>query len=122
MVRGVIGSGLMDTASPLRYPTCSCLILLPGLTHGNAGDRFREVYYWDTYWVIRGLLASGLIEAAADAVRNLLHCVRRFGFVPNGSRAYYLNRSQPPLLSAMVAEVWKAMGGGDGIATGTQLW
>ena len=28
--------------------------------------------------------------------------VEAFGFVPNGGRTYYLNRSQPPLLSDMV--------------------
>lgn len=73
------------------------------------GDRFREVYYWDSYWIIRGLLRSGLPGTAEGMVRNFLGAVRRFGFVPNGGRSYYLNRSQPPLLSQMVKEVAEAL-------------
>jgi alpha,alpha-trehalase len=60
------------------------------------------VYYWDTYWVIRGLLVSGMHRTATGMVHNLLHQLKTFGLVPNGNRAYYLNRSQPPLLSEMV--------------------
>lgn len=66
------------------------------------GDRFREAYYWDSYWIIRGLLVSGMLETATGVVLNLLHLARSFPFVPNGSRKYYTNRSQPPLLSEMV--------------------
>jgi alpha,alpha-trehalase len=47
-------------------------------------------------------------------VRNLLHLVDVWGFVPNGARSYYTNRSQPPLLSPMVMAVWSAAGD-DGI-------
>ncbi|KAG2498140.1 hypothetical protein HYH03_003898 [Edaphochlamys debaryana] len=72
------------------------------------GDRFRECYNWDSYWIIQGLLASELVPAAEALVRNLLHLVDVWGFVPNGARSYYTNRSQPPLLSAMVLSVWTA--------------
>ncbi|GLI69768.1 hypothetical protein VaNZ11_014451, partial [Volvox africanus] len=72
------------------------------------GDRFRECYNWDSYWNIRGLLACELVPAAECLVRNLLHLVDVWGFVPNGTRQYYTNRSQPPLLSAMVLAVWNA--------------
>ncbi|GIL86892.1 hypothetical protein Vretifemale_15069 [Volvox reticuliferus] len=78
------------------------------------GDRFRECYSlgpdacsnWDSYWIIRGLLACDLVPAAECLVRNLLHLVDVWGFVPNGARQYYTNRSQPPLLSAMVLALW----------------
>ncbi|KAG2442316.1 hypothetical protein HXX76_002402 [Chlamydomonas incerta] len=72
------------------------------------GDRFRECYNWDSYWVILGLLASGLLPAARQLLSNLLGLVDVWGFVPNGARAYYTNRSQPPLLSAMVMAVVEA--------------
>ncbi|GJD07995.1 Probable trehalase [Galdieria sulphuraria] len=68
-----------------------------------AGGRFREFYYWDSYFIIKGLLSCGLFTLARDMVDNLLDMVFKFGFVPNGGRIYYLNRSQPPLLSDMVA-------------------
>lgn len=69
-----------------------------------AGGRFREPYYWDSYWIIHGLLRTGgsFTEIARDQIENFLDNVAEFGFVPNGSRKYYLNRSQPPLLAQMV--------------------
>jgi alpha,alpha-trehalase len=72
------------------------------------GARFRECYYWDTYWAVEGLLASGLAAAARGCVLNLLHLVEDHGFVPNGTRTYYLNRSQPPLLARAVAALHAA--------------
>ena len=74
------------------------------------GGRFRETYYWDSFWIVQGLLASGMVATAEGVVRNLLDDVARFGFVPNGGRAYYLDRSQPPFLAAMVEEVFEASG------------
>lgn len=57
-----------------------------------AGDRFRETYYWDSYWVVRGLLVSGMTDTATSLVDNLLAMLRAVGHVPNGARVYYLNR------------------------------
>lgn len=74
------------------------------------GGRFRENYYWDSYWIVRGLLVCGMTETATNMVNNLLYFVRVFGFVPNGGRVYYLTRSQPPLLADMVAAVHAATG------------
>ncbi|KAM2938618.1 hypothetical protein FF1_038390 [Malus domestica] len=74
------------------------------------GSRFREVYYWDSYWVIRGLLASKMYDTAKNIVTNLLSLIEEYGYVLNGARTYYANRSQPPLLSAMVHEIYKRTG------------
>ncbi|XVF53127.1 hypothetical protein PTKIN_Ptkin05aG0075200 [Pterospermum kingtungense] len=74
------------------------------------GSRFREVYYWDSYWVIRGLLASKMYETAKAIVTNLIFLLDAYGHVLNGARAYYTNRSQPPLLSAMVYEIYNRTG------------
>lgn len=57
-----------------------------------SGSRFREVYYWDSYWVIRGLLASKMVETAKGIVCNLISFVETYGFVLNGARTYYTNR------------------------------
>ncbi|EXC14447.1 hypothetical protein L484_007814 [Morus notabilis] len=74
------------------------------------GSRFREVYYWDSYWVIRGLLTSKMYDTAKAIVTNLISLIEKYGHVLNGARAYYTNRSQPPLLSAMVHEIYKRTG------------
>lgn len=70
-----------------------------------AGGRFREPYYWDSFWIIEGLLRTkgSFTEIARNIIENFLDFVEQFGFVPNGARVYYLNRSQPPLLTQMVA-------------------
>ena len=67
------------------------------------GGRFVETYYWDNYWILKGLLVCGMRETAAGMIRNMLHQLDAFGFVPNGGRIYYLDRSQPPTLSESVA-------------------
>ncbi|CAG8703298.1 38655_t:CDS:2, partial [Gigaspora margarita] len=72
------------------------------------GGRFREIYYWDSYFVIEGLLVSELYEIASNMIQNFLDLIEIYGFVPNGSRVYYLNRSQPPLLTQMVKIYYEA--------------
>lgn len=69
-----------------------------------AGGRFREPYYWDSYWIVEGLLRTGgaFVDISKNTIENFLDLIEQFGFVPNGARLYYLNRSQPPLLSQMV--------------------
>ncbi|XP_028789586.1 probable trehalase [Neltuma alba] len=72
------------------------------------GSRFHEVYYWDSYWIIRGLLASKMYKTATGIVTNLISLIEEYGFVLNGARAYYTNRSQPPLLSSMIYEIYNS--------------
>lgn len=84
-----------------KYPDRHSLITVPN-GFVIPGGRFKEIYYWDSYWIIRGLLVSEMTTTAKGMIENLLSLVQRYGFVPNGSRVYYLNRSQPPLLSLMV--------------------
>ncbi|VDD96909.1 unnamed protein product, partial [Enterobius vermicularis] len=74
------------------------------------GGRFREFYYWDSYWILKGLLFSEMTDTAKGIIRNLAYMVENHGFVPNGGRVYYLLRSQPPLLSPMVYEYYLATG------------
>lgn len=66
------------------------------------GGRFREFYYWDSYWIIRGLLYSEMYQTAKGMLNNFLEIIDRFGFIPNGGRIYYAARTQPPLLAAMI--------------------
>ena len=56
------------------------------------GGRFRETYYWDSYFILKGLLACDMHETSKMLVSNLLLDVENFGFVPNGARIYYLDR------------------------------
>ena len=66
------------------------------------GGRFREIYYWDSYFTMLGLAASGRIELIQNMVDNFAFLIDHVGFIPNGTRTYYCTRSQPPLFVLMV--------------------
>ncbi len=83
------------------------LIGLPYPYTVPAVGHFDEMYYWDTYFTNVGLLLSGRMQQAKHNVDNMLYLVNRFGFMPNGNRTFYLNRSQPPFLSIMVRDVYE---------------
>ncbi len=84
--KAVEGSSLL----PLPYP-----YIVPG-------GRFREVYYWDSYFTMLGLKESGEHELMENMVKNFAYLIDSFGHIPNGNRTYYLSRSQPPFFSLMV--------------------
>jgi alpha,alpha-trehalase len=67
------------------------------------GGRFRELYYWDAYFTMLGLDASGRHDLVGGMVRDFACLIDEYGHVPNGTRTYYLSRSQPPFFFAMVA-------------------
>lgn len=79
----------------------SSLIELPN-SYIVPGGRFREVYYWDSYFTMLGLVESGREQLAENMVNNLAFLVRTYGLIPNGNRTYYLTRSQPPFFSCML--------------------
>ena len=66
------------------------------------GGRFREVYYWDSYFTMLGLAESGHWDRVQDMVDNFASELDKYGHIPNGNRSYYLSRSQPPFFSLMV--------------------
>ena len=66
------------------------------------GGRFREVYYWDSYFTLLGLASSGRWDQVRDMVDNFAWQLDQYGHIPNGNRSYYLSRSQPPFFSLMV--------------------
>lgn len=67
------------------------------------GDQF----YWDSYFIIAGLLAEGKVELAQGMVDNLLHLVEEYGFVPMRNRTYDTGISQPPFLTTMIKAVYE---------------
>lgn len=72
------------------------------------GGRFREMYYWDSFFTIKGLLASRMFATVRGMIENMGHLIDMYGFVPNGNRVYYLNRTQPPLLTWCVHAYYNA--------------
>lgn len=97
------------TRDPAAHPRIGSALPLP-FAYVVPGGRFRELYYWDSYFLMLGLAASGehrLLHAMTD---NFAWLIDSYGHVPNGTRTYYLSRSQPPLF-AWMAELGEAHGG-----------
>jgi alpha,alpha-trehalase len=95
--------GLWDqlTRSATHAPPYSSLLPLPE-RYVIPGGRFREIYYWDSYFTMLGLEESGRKDLVADMVRDFAYLIDTYGHVPNGTRTYYLSRSQPPFFFEMV--------------------
>lgn len=79
-----------DSLLPLAHP-----YIVPG-------GRFREIYYWDSYFTALGLIESGRIDIATAMLENFIDLITHYDIIPNGNRRYYLSRSQPPVLALFV--------------------
>ena len=66
------------------------------------GGRFREIYYWDSYFTMLGLRADGRPELIESMLADFTDAIERWGHIPNGFRTYYLSRSQPPFFALML--------------------
>jgi alpha,alpha-trehalase len=95
--------GLWDplTRTSSTVPPYSSLLPLPR-PYVVPGGRFREMYYWDSYFTMLGLATSGRRDLVDGMVRDFAYLIDTYGHVPNGARTYYLSRSQPPFFFAMV--------------------
>jgi alpha,alpha-trehalase len=89
-------TGDVDKTAPY-----SSLLQLP-LPFVVPGGRFREMYYWDSFFTMLGLEADGRHDIAQEMVADFAYEIDRFGHIPNGNRTYYLSRSQPPFFSKMI--------------------
>jgi len=88
------------TRGPDKPAPWSSAIALPA-PYVVPGGRFREIYYWDSYFTMLGLRADRRSDLVDAMLADFGSLIDRFGFIPNGTRSYYLSRSQPPLFAAM---------------------
>ena len=96
-------SGMWDvlTRQPDTPVAWSSLLPLPG-KYIVPGGRFSELYYWDTYFTMIGLYEDGRIDLMRSTFDNLAYLIDHYGHIPNGSRTYYLGRSQPAFFAMML--------------------
>jgi alpha,alpha-trehalase len=87
----------------------SSLLPLPG-SYVVPGGRFREIYYWDSYFTMQGLAVSNRYDLIEDMLDNFQHLIKTYGHIPNGNRNYYLSRSQPPFFALMVGMLHEKKG------------
>ena len=74
------------------------------------GGRFREIYYWDSYFTMLGLQQDNQTETIENMVDNFSYLIDKYGYIPNGNRTYYLGRSQPPFYAMMVKVLAESKG------------
>ncbi|MGG1948683.1 alpha,alpha-trehalase TreA [Trinickia sp. NRRL B-1857] len=100
---------LTRTTTAADVPPNSSLIPLPK-PYVVPGGRFREAYYWDTYFTMLGLQESGHEDLVDDMLDDFAYEIDQFGHIPNGNRTYYVSRSQPPFFGLMVQLAAKVEG------------
>src|SRR5580692_2029546 len=100
--------GLWDTLtrSTTSAPPYASLLPLPR-PYVVPGGRFREIYYWDSYFTMLGLVVSNRRDLVENMVDDFAYMIDSYGHIPNGTRSYYLSRSQPPFFFEMVGLVSK---------------
>ena len=89
------------TRPPLEPAPGSSALALPA-SYVVPGGRFREIYYWDSYFTLLGLKADGENALVESMIENFEALIATHGHIPNGARTYYLSRSQPPFFALMV--------------------
>lgn len=109
---GVHVANLPENASHIGLPGVSSL-QPPGLLYLEhpyvvPGGRFNEMYGWDSYFILLGLIRDHRLDLAQSMVDNFLFEVDHYGAVLNANRTYYLTRSQPPFLTSMILALYAA--------------
>jgi alpha,alpha-trehalase len=83
--------------------------LVPAYEEGREFD-FNELYYWDSYFMAQGLLDPEHKELNLGVLEDLISLFKRFGTIPNASRTYLTGRSQPPLLTTFIFDLYNTYG------------
>jgi len=95
LVRGTNSSTLCDGVQ------CESSLIPLNHTFVVPGGRFREQYYWDSFWIVEGLLESELFSVVNDTLQNFMDELDTIGFIPNGGRIYcacFLSSGSPVLM------------------------
>lgn len=87
--------------APVTPPPGSSALALPE-PYVVPGGRFREMYYWDSYFTMLGLKVDRRPELVESMLANFTNVLEQYGRIPNGMRTYYLSRSQPPFYALML--------------------
>jgi len=82
------------------------LLYLPN-SYVVPGGRFNEMYGWDSYFIVLGLVADHRTDLARGMIENFFFEIENYGSILNANRTYYLTRSQPPFLTSMIREVYE---------------
>ncbi len=79
--------------------------LVPSYQEGHEFD-YNELYYWDSYFMVQGMLDQHHKTLVMGILENLLYLQQRFKIIPNASRLYLTSRSQPPFLTSFIFDLF----------------
>jgi len=105
-VRQFIKSNWVNTIRTHTKDSSTLIGLPKPYTVPSINGMFQEMYYWDTYFTNVGLILEGNVDQAKNNCDNMLFMVNKYGYMLNGNRTFFLNRSQPPYLSMMIRDVF----------------
>lgn len=80
--------------------------LVPSFEEGHEFD-YNELYYWDSYFMVQGMLDTEHQELVTGILEDLLYLFKRFKIIPNASRIYLTSRSQPPFLTSFIWDIYE---------------
>ena len=80
--------------------------LVPSYEKSHEFD-YDELYYWDSYFMVQGLLDKPHKQLVVGILEDLLYLFKRFKIIPNASRTYLTSRSQPPFLTSFIFDVYE---------------
>ena len=66
----------------------------------------NDQFYWDSYFIILGLLETNQINLAKGMVENFAYLYKKYHIIPLRNRYFNLGISQPPFFSSMVLEIF----------------
>lgn len=72
------------------------------LPYAVPGGRFNEMYGWDSYFIGLGLLQDGQHALVRCLLEHFRYQLQHYGKILNANRTYYLTRSQPPFMPALL--------------------
>lgn len=98
----ILRPGSLDTSRL----TNEGLLYLPN-AYAVPGGQFNEMYGWDSYFIMRGLILDGHLDEAKGMLENFFYEIENYGAILNANRTYYLTRSQPPFLTSMILAVYQ---------------
>lgn len=75
----------------------------------NGGIYKNDQFYWDSYFIILGLVKCGREKLAKGMIDNFISMQKRFNIIPMRNRYYNLGGSQIPFLTSMIQEVYKML-------------
>lgn len=107
---------------PKRQKINNNFITLPNYFITPNDKKFSYIFYWDSFFIFRGLMGTKREWIMKDMVENFVYLFNRYHIIPNLNSHAAINRSQPPFLTSMILDAYKTFNNGNGSFSGFSLF